>query len=48
MSDVVLRNVCKAFGRTVAVDKFSLKVEQGEFIALLGLTFPPIIGPQVV
>jgi spermidine/putrescine ABC transporter ATP-binding subunit len=36
MSHVVLKNVCKAFGRTVAVDNFDLEVEQGEFVALLG------------
>ncbi len=36
MSHVVLRNVSKSFGRTIAVDNFNLEVEQGEFVALLG------------
>jgi spermidine/putrescine ABC transporter ATP-binding subunit len=36
MSHVILQNVRKTFGRTLAVDNFNLKVEQGEFVALLG------------
>ena len=36
MSHVVLKNVCKAFGKVTAVDHFSLTVEPGEFVALLG------------
>jgi len=36
MSDLVLRNVSKAFGSAIAVDDLSFRVEQGEFIAILG------------
>jgi spermidine/putrescine ABC transporter ATP-binding subunit len=36
MSQLVLKNVRKSFGRTLAVDDFSLEVAQGEFLALLG------------
>ncbi len=36
MSQLLLKSVRKSFGRTVAVDDFSLEVAQGEFVALLG------------
>lgn len=38
MGDIVLRlnNVCKRFGKTRAVDRFNLHVEQGEFVSFLG------------
>ena len=36
MSQLILKDVSKAFGRLTAVDSFSLAVEQGEFVALLG------------
>ncbi|MGH2819716.1 MAG: ABC transporter ATP-binding protein, partial [Actinomycetota bacterium] len=36
MSDVTLENVTKAFAETVAVDRVSLTIEQGEFFSLLG------------
>jgi ABC-type Fe3+/spermidine/putrescine transport system ATPase subunit len=36
MSKLVLRNVTRTFGSVVAVDDFSLALEQGEFVSLLG------------
>jgi spermidine/putrescine transport system ATP-binding protein len=34
--DVVLENITKVYGRTVAVDNLSLSVEEGEFLSLIG------------
>ena len=34
--DVVLENITKVFGRTLAVDNVSLSVEEGEFLSLIG------------
>src|SRR5215218_8305644 len=36
MSNVVLRDVVKTYGDVVAVDRVSLDVEDGEFVALVG------------
>ena len=36
MAEVILKNVCKDYGRTTAVSDFSLKIEDGEFIVLVG------------
>lgn len=36
MARVELRNVVKKFGKVVAVDRVSLKIEDGEFFSLLG------------
>ncbi len=36
MSKLVLRNVSRTFGSVVAVDDFSLALEEGEFVSLLG------------
>jgi multiple sugar transport system ATP-binding protein len=36
MAEVVLKNVYKTFGRSVAVKDFSLNIEDGEFIVLVG------------
>jgi multiple sugar transport system ATP-binding protein len=36
MAEVILKNVYKAFGRTTAVNDFSLNIEDGEFIVLVG------------
>ncbi len=36
MAGVILKNVSKKFGNVVAVDKFNLEVNDGEFIVLLG------------
>jgi putative spermidine/putrescine transport system ATP-binding protein len=35
-SGLELRNLCKAFGEHIAVDRISLKVTPGEFVSLLG------------
>ena len=36
MAEVILKNVYKRFGRTVAVKDFSLKIKDGEFVVLVG------------
>ena len=36
MSKLVLRNVCRTFGKFTAVDNFSLTLEEGELVSLLG------------
>lgn len=36
MAEVILKNVYKTFGRTTAVNDFSLNIEDGEFIVLVG------------
>src|SRR2546421_4128282 len=36
MSDLELAGISKSFGDTVAVDRLSLRIEPGEFVALLG------------
>ena len=36
MAEVILKNVYKTFGRSVAVKDFSLNIEDGEFIVLVG------------
>ncbi|QEL25098.1 ABC transporter ATP-binding protein [Bosea sp. F3-2] len=36
MSDVTLQSIVKRYGATTAVDNVSLKIEQGELVALLG------------
>ena len=36
MADVTLRDVVKMYGEVVAVDRVSLEVEDGEFVALVG------------
>jgi putative spermidine/putrescine transport system ATP-binding protein len=36
MHQLVLQDIRKTFGRTVAVEHFNLAVEEGEFVALLG------------
>ncbi len=36
MAEVILKNVYKTFGKTTAVNDFSLKIEDGEFIVLVG------------
>jgi spermidine/putrescine ABC transporter ATP-binding subunit len=36
MSDLVLQDITKTFGATVAVDELSFKVEPGEFVCILG------------
>ena len=38
MAEVILRNVSKAFGKTVAIDDMSMTVEDGAFVVLLGPT----------
>ena len=41
MGEVVLRHLTKRFGNVVAVNDVSLRVEDGEFLVLLG---PPAVG----
>ena len=36
MAEVILKNIYKVFGRTTAVNDFSLEIEDGEFIVLVG------------
>src|SRR5512146_2660720 len=36
MSDVVVKEVTKAFGITKAVEKLSIEIQDGEFMSLLG------------
>jgi len=36
MAEVILKNVYKIFGKTTAVEDFSLNIEDGEFIVLVG------------
>jgi ABC-type Fe3+/spermidine/putrescine transport system ATPase subunit len=36
MSDLVLQDITKTFGATVAVEELSFKVEPGEFVCILG------------
>ncbi len=38
MAEVVLKNVSKSFGKTVAVDDVSMTIENGAFVVLLGPT----------
>ncbi|MEO0655286.1 MAG: ABC transporter ATP-binding protein [Pseudomonadota bacterium] len=38
MAEVILRNVSKSFGKTVAIDDMSMTVEDGAFVVLLGPT----------
>ena len=38
MTDVVLNNVSKAFGKTVAVEDVSMAIDEGAFVVLLGPT----------
>jgi len=41
MASVELRDVVKRYGQTVAVNHVNLKIEDGEFLILLG---PPVAG----
>ncbi|MBS6954505.1 MAG: ABC transporter ATP-binding protein [Enterocloster asparagiformis] len=36
MSDIVLKNITKRFGKSVAVDNLNLTIDDGDFITLLG------------
>ena len=36
MSDLVLQDITKTFGATVAVEELSFKAEPGEFVCILG------------
>ena len=36
MSDIVLKNITKRFGKSVAVDNLNLTIADGDFISLLG------------
>ncbi len=36
MSDIVLKNITKRFGKSVAVDNLNLTIADGDFITLLG------------
>lgn len=36
MSDIILKNITKRFGKSVAVDNLNLTIEDGDFITLLG------------
>ena len=36
MADIILSNISKRFGDKTLFDNFSLKIEQGEFIAIMG------------
>lgn len=36
MAEVILKNVYKIFGKTTAVEDFSLNIEDGEFVVLVG------------
>src|SRR5258708_12074063 len=38
MADVILRDVTKRFGQVTAVERLSLSISDGEFVALLGPT----------
>ncbi len=38
MAEVVLKNVSKSFGKTVAIDNVSMTIENGAFVVLLGPT----------
>jgi multiple sugar transport system ATP-binding protein len=36
MAEVILKNIFKTFGKTIAVNDFSLHIEDGEFVVLVG------------
>jgi ABC-type sugar transport system ATPase subunit len=36
MAEVILRNVCKLFGKVPVVRDFSLNIADGEFLVLVG------------
>lgn len=36
MADLVLSNICKQFGNQVLFQDFSLKIEQGDFLSIMG------------
>ena len=36
MADIILSNICKRFGEKTLFEKFSLKIERGEFLSIMG------------
>lgn len=36
MADIILSNICKKFGDKTLFKDFSLKIEEGEFLAIMG------------
>lgn len=36
MADIILSNISKRFGDKILFENFSLKIEQGEFISIMG------------
>ena len=36
MADIILSNISKKFGDKILFNNFSLKIERGEFIAIMG------------
>lgn len=36
MADIILSNICKKFGDKTLFENFSLKIERGEFLAIMG------------
>ena len=36
MADIILSNICKRFGEKTLFENFSLKIERGEFLSIMG------------